>query len=76
MAFYQPKRFFVRSQGEELDISREGGGQLRDIVNKDGPMSSSKNKSVDQGKSSEKTDKASKVLELGDNIELVDLKNE
>lgn len=57
-------------------MSREGGGQLRDIVNKDGPMSGSKTKSIDQGKSSEKTDKASKVLELGDNYELVDLKNE
>jgi hypothetical protein len=75
LGFYQPKKNFVRGMGDDLDLSREGGGQLRDIVNKDGPMSSSKTKSVDFGKSGGMSEKdkpgnTSKVLELTDQQEI------
>lgn len=75
--FYKPKRSFMRSQVDDLDVSREGGGHLNNIINKDAPMSGSKNKSVDLGKSSEKTDnKGSKIFDLADGNDIVDLRNE
>ena len=74
LAFYQPKRSFVRSSVDDLDNSR--GREIRiDIATRDGPMSQTgKNKSIDQGKSTDT--KGSKILEFNEIPDFIDLKNE
>jgi hypothetical protein len=84
LAFYRPKSSYIRSLDNDFENSREGApGPIRDLVNREGPMSSSKNnKSVDFGKSTtspgkgKEAESTTKLLEIGGPENLVDLGNE